>query len=252
MFEEIEARWSEGAEGYNDIVREQLANKRDVAHWLKELHACLGDKERQKVLDVGCGPGFFSIMLARLGHEVTSIDGAEGMVACARQNFAAEGKKINLYLGDAVTLEREKNCSLDAIVSRDVVWTLYDPEKAFARWHEVLKPGGKVIIFDGNYRRGICSLKLSAWQILSIILVFITEKRVWGKGSRDGDAAMSQLPLPKVERPAKDEELLRKTGYSIIRVAPDVYRNSFRRLEYWKYGYQGKKFVVIAQKPNKC
>nr|WP_269851743.1 methyltransferase domain-containing protein [Methanosarcina horonobensis] len=48
-----------------------------------------------------------------------------------------------MYKGDAVLLDKEKENSFDAIVSRDVVWTLYDPEKAFMRWKNLLKPGVK-------------------------------------------------------------------------------------------------------------
>nr|WP_269851744.1 class I SAM-dependent methyltransferase [Methanosarcina horonobensis] len=44
-------------------------------------------EEPLNVLDVGCGPGFFTIMLARLKHNVTSVDGAEGMVERVRINI---------------------------------------------------------------------------------------------------------------------------------------------------------------------
>ena len=37
------------------------------------------------------------------------------------------------------------------IVSRNVTWTLYDPIHAFKQWHHVLKPGGKLVIFDANW-----------------------------------------------------------------------------------------------------
>ncbi|MGO7389002.1 class I SAM-dependent methyltransferase, partial [Rhizobium ruizarguesonis] len=38
----------------------------------------------------------------------------------------------------------------DVITNRHLVWTLVDPASAFKEWFSVLKPGGKVLILDGN------------------------------------------------------------------------------------------------------
>ncbi|NMA82839.1 MAG: class I SAM-dependent methyltransferase [Epulopiscium sp.] len=37
------------------------------------------------------------------------------------------------------------------IVSRDLVWNLENPDKAYTEWMRVLRPGGHILIFDGNY-----------------------------------------------------------------------------------------------------
>jgi SAM-dependent methyltransferase len=37
------------------------------------------------------------------------------------------------------------------IVTRHLVWTLVDPKAAFREWHSLLKPGGKVLIVDGDF-----------------------------------------------------------------------------------------------------
>lgn len=248
MFREIEDAWTYDAGGYDELVKEQLSNKKDVTHWLNELRHVLGDEEKD-VLDVGCGPGFFSIMLSRLGHRVKAIDGAEGMVRCAAGNFAAEGRDIPVMEEDAVLLPEEKEESYDVIISRDVVWTLYDPAAAFARWREVLKPGGMVVIYDGNYRSDVSGVKIKAWQALSWVLSVITERKIPDyKAHHSEDDVFDRLPMVSSERPEKDMELLRGAGFKKIRITNDRYRNSPSRMEYWKYGYQGKKFRVIAWK----
>lgn len=44
------------------------------------------EKEELKVLDVGCGPGFFPIILAEAGYNVTAVDYTEEMLEKAREN----------------------------------------------------------------------------------------------------------------------------------------------------------------------
>ncbi|WP_051237252.1 class I SAM-dependent methyltransferase [Paenibacillus pinihumi] len=41
----------------------------------------------------------------------------------------------------------------DLIVCRNVTWTLDDLEAAYQEWHRVLKPGGRLLIFDANWNR---------------------------------------------------------------------------------------------------
>ena len=71
MFEKIENKWTEDSGDYDDMIQKQLSNKRTVSYWTKELKRLLGP-EPLRILEVGCGPGFMSIIAARLGHDVKS------------------------------------------------------------------------------------------------------------------------------------------------------------------------------------
>ncbi|UWP59544.1 class I SAM-dependent methyltransferase [Ruminococcus gauvreauii] len=248
MFKELEEAWSQDSGGYDEMIKEQLADKKEVAYWMEELRQVLGNEPRD-ILDVGCGPGFLTIIMSRLGHRVKAIDGSGGMVRCAAGNFAAEGLDADVQVEDAVKLPEERKASYDVIISRDVVWTLYDPQKAFERWREVLRPEGRIIIYDGNYRRGQNSLKITAWKVLSQCLITVTERKIPRKAAHgEEEGVFTRLPMVMSERPDADLELLRGAGYKKIRITNDRYRNSPSRMEFWKYGYQGKKFRVIAWK----
>ena len=39
----------------------------------------------------------------------------------------------------------------DVVVAKDVLFTLHDPGRALSEWISLLKPGGKLLIMDGNY-----------------------------------------------------------------------------------------------------
>ena len=71
--------WSQDAENYGDIIRKELVSFR-VEAWQNYLREKL-PVDTRKVLDLGCGPGFFSIILAKMGYEVTAVDCSEGMLA---------------------------------------------------------------------------------------------------------------------------------------------------------------------------
>jgi SAM-dependent methyltransferase len=249
LFEKVEWAWSQDSGKYDEHIQKQLRRRKDVNHWQKELQSVLGPDARE-VLDVGCGPGFFSILLLGLGYRVSSVDGAEGMVEQARKNIAAAGFEPRVSLDDAVKLDRFQPESIDAIVSRDVVWTLYDPEKAFVRWKDLLREGGKVVIYDGNYRYEKSSIDYHVRKGISGIVKFFTEggKSLTRQYHTTADNGFEDLPMVQCQRPLRDIELLQKAGYSRVEAQPDQFRNSPLRLDFWKYGYQGKRFRVIAYK----
>ena len=51
-----------------------------ASRWMEEILPRLPEGKELKILDVGCGSGFFSILLAREGHEVTGVDLTPEMV----------------------------------------------------------------------------------------------------------------------------------------------------------------------------
>ena len=63
--ETMQRYWSEDAGNYGQIIEDELASFR-VEAWKKFL-SCQLPHHTQDVLDFGCGPGFFSIILADMG-----------------------------------------------------------------------------------------------------------------------------------------------------------------------------------------
>ena len=61
----------------------------------------------------------------------------------------------------ATALFRKMDChaldfpdaTFDLIISRNVVWTLYDPTKAYGEWTRVLKPKGSIVVFDAAWNK---------------------------------------------------------------------------------------------------
>ncbi|WP_245864432.1 class I SAM-dependent methyltransferase [Paenibacillus donghaensis] len=249
MLKEISKYWTSSSEGYDKVIRTQFRSKKTVNLWKQLLIKGMGVKPRQKVLDVGTGPGFFSILLSQMGHLPTAVDASQGMIERASRNFDRYGYKVRAYVGDAADLSAESDSSFDVVVCRDVVWTLPDPQQAYAEWYRVLKPGGTLIIFDGNYMyKESRTIFRRLWYALSWTLILLTEKRIRQRSGKD-KSLLSELPFVNVLRPEADEKALIHAGFHSLEVQRNFIPARTMPLNYMKYGYQNvHRFMIIAKK----
>lgn len=140
-------RWDFSSKGYNDIIQKEFSEVGQTwVDLLKEYAPC----QTGKALDVGMGPGFFTVLLAEMGWEVTGIDCAEQMVREAEKNLAVRNLKAECRVMDSHVLDFADN-TFDYIVARNATWLLYDPQKAFSEWLRVLRPGGRLMYLDANW-----------------------------------------------------------------------------------------------------
>ena len=146
---QIAQYWDTRAEGYSITVHKQLSSN-ECEQFAALLKSSAPPGKTLKCLDLGCGPGFFSILLAREGHQVTAVDYSEGMLEKARANFRKAAVTVDTVRGDVQALPFDDN-SFDYIVSRNLVWNLEHPAEAYAEWMRVLKPGGRLLVVDGNH-----------------------------------------------------------------------------------------------------
>jgi ubiquinone/menaquinone biosynthesis C-methylase UbiE len=85
------------------------------------------------VLDVGCGTGSLSHLIAEAGHRVTGVDLSPRMVEQARTKLAAADLEGRFLVGDAA-LPPTGEERFDVLLSRHLVWTLPDPKAALNEW----------------------------------------------------------------------------------------------------------------------
>ena len=145
----INEQWSQGASNYNDIIEDEIHSFRAAA-WKKQILEQVPKQGRLDILDCGCGPGFFSCIMAQEGHRVTAVDGSDSMLEYARSRAEENGLSVNFLLMDCHHLEFEDD-SFDLVISRNVTHTLRDHARVYREWKRVLRPGGVLLIFDANW-----------------------------------------------------------------------------------------------------
>mgnify|MGYP001775500469 CR=1 FL=1 len=220
--EAIRRYWNTRAEGYSLKTAYDLQHAETV--WLERLRPFLPESGRLEILDIGCGPGFFSILLARLGHSVIAFDYTEGMLERVSQNAAEAGVSLTVRQGDAQNLPFP-NAAFDLIVSRNLMWNLEEPGTAYAEWLRVLRPGGRLVNFDGNHYRYLYSSPYAEELKQPDYTDGHNPDFMLGVDPAPINAIAANLPLSRVDRPQWDVETL--LGLETCSVKTEVERKYF-------------------------
>lgn len=146
--EDIRDYWSRRSQTFDLAFGHRIPQGPEFDAWATAIRERLGPKPR-RVLELACGTGEVTRLLLSLGHEVTALDFSEAMLAVARKKHAG-AKGLRFLLADAEN-PMEPDESYDAIVCRHLVWTLTTPAQAFSEWYRMLKPGGTLLFFDGDW-----------------------------------------------------------------------------------------------------
>jgi arsenite methyltransferase len=104
-----------------------------------------------RVLEIGCGNGAATqlIMQHVSSALLVGIDPSSTFIDMARETFAGE-PRVSFALGDAAATGQADAC-FDLVIAHTVYSHLVDPEDALTEARRVLRPGGQLVIFDGDF-----------------------------------------------------------------------------------------------------
>lgn len=108
------------------------------------------------VLDVSTGSGFHAVQLKKAGFRVRASDGSQTMVDRATVNFARHGVKIPITCCDWMDLDPAQLGTFDAVLCLgSSLCHVFDEAERVAvlqRFHELLRPGGVLIVDQRNFQ----------------------------------------------------------------------------------------------------
>jgi SAM-dependent methyltransferase len=127
--------------------------KGQVVGKLRKLLGPALDRGFARSLEVGSGTGYFSLNLLRAGivRDATCTDISPGMVRTLAGNAERLGLTVKSLRADAESLPFADE-SFDLVLGHAVLHHLPDLTRAFAEFHRVLRPGGR-ILFAGEPSR---------------------------------------------------------------------------------------------------
>ena len=156
------------------------------------------------------------------------IDLTEEMVVNSGRLIEQNGPYTNPV--NAIQMDAEKldflDVIFDVVISRNLTWTLPDPEKAYRAWHRVLRPGGVLLNFDAAYAENVRNRNQRKSHV--------TDKDVYGHigitpalSAENAEITLA-VPASRHTRPAWDMELAKAAGFSAVAADEDAGKRILR------------------------
>jgi ubiquinone/menaquinone biosynthesis C-methylase UbiE len=245
----IQNYWDRTANGYDDQFGHGIHSAGEKELWLTLLAQYLPASPGAKILDVGCGTGFLSLLAAEIGLDVTGIDFSEAMRTEGRCKADAAGLKVNFLKGDAEAPDFPPG-TFEAVISRHVVWTLPHPGRALRAWKDLLAPGGRVVVIDGVWTpRDFPGFVRSFVVDLIYRLKNFKRHSAWKKEYK---SRKSDLPFFGGAEPEKIEALMEAAGFTDIRrddmAAIRDHERRFGTMEYRIAYAKNRRYLISGRK----
>jgi 2-polyprenyl-3-methyl-5-hydroxy-6-metoxy-1,4-benzoquinol methylase len=193
-------------EAYNSFQRDYCENaisrtivprrSRHITRQLDETMRAAAVSSADRVLEVGCGMGRFTLMLAERGVRVEGLDLSGELLNRLRVSNGARFD-IPLYRADALEPPAALRDSFDLVVGFFVLHHLKDVHGAVKSMSGMLKPGGRLVLLDAN-----------GWNPLFYLQMLMMRGMTWR-----GDKGMAQM------RPAVVFGAMRNAGLSRLTVS---------------------------------
>lgn len=180
--------WDDQAGNFDSEPDHGLGDVAVRAAW-RELLVPLLPPPPASVADLGCGTGSLTLLLADQGYDVCGFDLSARMLDAARNKLSDANLGARFIRSDVSRPPRRRR-SADVVLERHVLWAVDDPGDAVARWCELLRPGGTLLLIEGRWSTGggitapdAESLVRRCGRISEVIE--LPDARLWGRRIND-------------------------------------------------------------------
>jgi SAM-dependent methyltransferase len=180
------ALWDDEAAAFDEAADHGLLDADVRAAWRDLLLGVLPPAPAV-VADLGCGTGTLARLLADEGYAVDALDFSPAMVRLAQAKLA--GSSARVREGDAGD-PGLATASVDVVLCRHVLWTLPALDLAVARWVRALRPGGRLVLVEGDWSTGAgltaqrCA-EIVAGSCARVEVRHLPDPALWGRETTD-------------------------------------------------------------------
>jgi SAM-dependent methyltransferase len=133
-------RWDKNAAKWHQMFGANDPSRQDLLDPI--IQQSLGDVSGKRVLDAGCGNGYLSRKLAKLGASVTGVELSPQMLSFALEEQDREPLDITYHNADISSLSFLPDKSFDVVVTNNVIQDTEDYQGAFREFSRLLRPDG--------------------------------------------------------------------------------------------------------------
>jgi len=203
---QVRSLWDRKAANYDASPAHNPTSEVELAAWRAATRSLLPPPPA-RVLDVGAGTGFVSLLLAQQGYAVTALDSSTQMLARLKQKAFQAGLTVRVVEGDAADPPKE---DFQAVVERHVLWTLPDPRTALEAWRAAA-PTGRLVLFATEW--GTANGLLAAARSRVRELLRNARNQGCPPSTRYATSLQAQLPLAHGTPPSTLASLVEASGW---------------------------------------
>lgn len=216
----VRTYWDSRAQGYAVQTADEMQGDK-AEHWNRLLADQLKDlPATASIADMGCGAGALLLRCAKMGFSCIGIDISDEMCNQAARLAQNEGvsNRVRLLHGNVENPPLPAQ-SQDVIMSRNLLWNLPHPQQAYKAWIAALKPGGRLIVGDGNHYRWLTSEKYRLAHDANPAFFAHDPRYLLNVDTSTIDHYAQTLPLTHEDRPNWDLRILSTLGMEDLTVS---------------------------------
>lgn len=181
--------------------KQEVWLKEETEYWIQFFKDLLPTLSGNKVLEVGTASGYFANILVLAGYQVTAVDYSQAMISEAKCVSKNLDLKVDYMVMDAQKLLFPAD-TFDLVFSRLMTWNLPDVFSFYQSSYRVLKPGGTLLNFDGDFGE----------------ITFSQEghERYPADIMEEANRIKAGLKISKLRRPEADVQMLHEVGFENV------------------------------------
>jgi ubiquinone/menaquinone biosynthesis C-methylase UbiE len=142
--DKVSREWDEASKSWADFVRMGKDYFREEMNNPATLRM-IGNVKDKQLLDLSCGEGYNTRILAKKGARVIGVDFSKKMIILARQREKRDRLGIRYYVSDAADLKELENERFDVVTCFMALMDIERYEDAISQVARVLKNDGRFV-----------------------------------------------------------------------------------------------------------